>query len=434
MYSQGDAPFTYDITQFTEVSNENTYAFLVEDRILAFSTRIALIDEAKHSIDISYYTIHNGTSKNIFFGALINAANRGVKIRLIVDGLSNSKIFGNEEFKVLDLENNIDVKYYEPLNPLKPYAFNNTLHDKIMIIDEQYGLIGGRNISDRMFVEYDDSKKETYDRDVLIYGTKNYHHTVLDMKDYYDELFNHKYSKTKKIIKTEKLDNIKTRLLNAYYDYIKIANLNEVKEYIFDNAIKVENTTFIRSPITRLNKYPVVFSTISELSKNYDDIFIQSPYFIVNNQMRKMLPNYDNKRITILTNNIDTNPNLFATSGYIRNRKKLASIATVYEFQSDSSLHAKTIILGDEISIIGSENFDPRSTFLSTESMMVIYSKDFTNHLKDEIDYYLNQSLIVEADGSYIESDTVQPADKKRIKRTILYIISGITFFHDELL
>lgn len=434
VYNKSKSPYEYDISTFTEVGDEEIYAYLVEDREFALATRIALINEATTSIDVSYYTIHDGLARNIFFGALINAANRGVKIRVIVDGLSNIGLSNNKAFSALNANDNIKVKYYEPINPLLPHTINNTLHDKLIIIDKEYGLIGGRNIDDRMFIAYDDPQKETYDRDVLIICQDTEKSPVIDMKLYYDELFNHHYSKAKQIKKNKQTEKITSNFVSDYYQYCEKIDLQKVITQIDNEAIAVDNVTFLRSPLTRLNKYPVLFSTITQLFSEYDEVFIQSPYIIINNEMRKIIPSLDNKEITILTNNIDYNPNYFATSGYIRHRKKIAQKATLYEFQSQSSLHAKTFIFGDEISIIGSNNFDPRSTYLSTESMVVIYSKEFTSHLQTELDFYLEQSLIVSSDGSYQVNDDCKPINKRPFKRLIVRIISIVTYFHEELL
>ncbi|HEY8445145.1 MAG TPA: phospholipase D-like domain-containing protein, partial [Bacilli bacterium] len=179
---------------------------------------------------------------------------------------------------------------------------------------------------------------------------------------------------------------------------------------------------------------PVVFNTLIELSQKYDELFIQSPYLIINNEMKKYLNDLENKDITILTNNLDYNPNYFATSGYIRYRKKIAQNTKLYEFQSQSSIHAKTIVMGDEISIIGSFNIDPRSTFLSTESVVVIYSQEFTAHLNNTLSQYLNQSLEVDDDGNYISKINVEAVNKRNGKRKIIRLLSFFTYFHDELL
>lgn len=434
VYHRDSPPFSYDVDEFTEVSKEETFAYLVEDRQFALDARIALISVAQSTIDISYYTIHEGLASEVLFGALIDAANRGVKVRVIVDGLSNIINLSQDDFLALRANKNVIVKGYEALNIIKPYAINNTLHDKLLIIDEKYGLIGGRNIEDRMFIEDHNPVKETYDRDVLIFGNKDKHQTVSSMKNYYEELFNHKYSKTLTYKESNKTKQVANDLINIYKKFLLNNDINSVLNTLHQDAIRVQNATFIRSPLTRLNKYPVVFNTLIELSQKYDELFIQSPYLIINNEMKKYLNDLENKDITILTNNLDYNPNYFATSGYIRYRKKIAQNTKLYEFQSQSSIHAKTIVMGDEISIIGSFNIDPRSTFLSTESVVVIYSQEFTAHLNNTLSQYLNQSLEVDDDGNYISKINVEAVNKRNRKRKIIRLLSFFTYFHDELL
>lgn len=131
----------------------------------------------------------------------------------------------------------------------------------------------------------------------------------------------------------------------------------------------------------------------SLMAQSEDEVWLQSPYFIPSRQMRK-----DAERITgedfgefhenleakqyILTNSIENNPNFFGKIGYRYYRDRMIDVADeIYEYSGENSLHAKTFVIDRKVSMIGAFNYDPRSAYLSTESMIVIYSEGFAEEL-----------------------------------------------------
>ena len=79
-------------------------------------------------------------------GALIDAADRGVSVNVIVDGVSGfTKMKGNPDFKALASSDNVNVKIYNKVNPFKPWQSMGRLHDKYVIADRTNYILGGRN-------------------------------------------------------------------------------------------------------------------------------------------------------------------------------------------------------------------------------------------------------------------------------------------------
>lgn len=423
---------TYDIDEIKTVQEEKTYAYIIEDIPTALAMRISLIESAEETIDIAYYTITSGKAADIFYGALLKKANEGVRIRIIVDGLffpSNKK-----DFKAVASHPNITYALYDPFNLFSFYGIHNTLHDKLIIIDNKYGLIGGRNITDRFLIQ-DPSKQLAYDRDVLLITNNQENSVVTQMQNYYDELFNLDFNKVKNVKNHQKYQSEVQRLAESFLSYCN--TLNDFENYLtnqLDNKIPIDNATFVRDPLNRLNKEPLILNTLYELSQDYDDIFVQSPYITSSRMLKKNFIFSDDTNITILTNNLTTNPNLLASSGYIRIRKNLAKNTTLYEFQHENSLHAKTFTMGKDISIIGSINMDHRSVYLSTESVVVIYSEEFQNALNDNLKILLNQSLEVNESGNYINDENVEAIKQSKSKITFTKIVSYLTSLISEML
>ena len=420
---------------------------LIEDRYYSGLVRVDLIERAEETLDISYYTIHDGISTDIFLGSILEAADRGVKVRFILDGIFHH-LEGNLKDVIYAFSNhpNIELKFYEPFNILKPWTWNNRLHDKFIIVDNKMAIIGGRNIGDKYFAKDDTNIQVVNDRDVLILNTNidNYLNSVIfQMEDYFNLVWQHDYSVYPKKILTnrqirkgeEKAEDLRDRLES-------IRNSNpEIFENNFnweENTFPTRKITLIHNPIERINKEPWVYYELINLARNSKkSILIQSPYIIPTGNMVKTLDINSIKvdNIDILTNSLYSSPNPFAIAGYMNHRKNLVdNITNVYEFQGPGSIHAKSYIFDERISAVGSFNFDSRSVHLSTETMVIIDSEQFSNHLKGEMEKYMSQSLVVGKDYNYRENPKIKAGETPLIKKIIIKIFSIVVYFFDFML
>lgn len=120
---------------------------ILEERLNSAIARINLVENANSSIKIAYYAVHDGLASDIFYGSILKAANREVKVELLLDGMFHN-LKGIEKRTLYALINhpNIKVRFYEPLNLLKPWTLNNRLHDKFIIVDETYVLLGDETL------------------------------------------------------------------------------------------------------------------------------------------------------------------------------------------------------------------------------------------------------------------------------------------------
>ncbi|MBU9720154.1 MULTISPECIES: phospholipase D-like domain-containing protein [Bacillaceae] len=423
---------------------------LVEERLESGIARIDLINRAEETLDITYHTIHDGFSTDIFLGAIIDAADRGVQVRVLLDGLFHNlrgSLRGVQY--AFDQHPNIEISMYEPLSITKPWTWNNRLHDKMMIIDNEYGIIGGRNIGDKYFQpEYDGA---THDRDVVIINTATDNEPITkttsavhEMTDYFNYVWNHKFThdavRYTNYIRNKRGDNTLDALRYSYADiqtnYPQLFNHDIPWEEI---SFSTNNVTLIHNPIERMNKEPLVWLKIVSLMEAAEkDIFIQSPYVIPTDEMLSYL---DKSKITadnttIFTNSLASTPNVIAFSGYTNVKQDVVAFAEkIYEYQGPDSVHAKTYIFDQRISVIGSFNLDARSAFLSTETMVVIDSEEFTNELLSVISssYYTN-SLIPANESSYRPNDTIEDQPVSFWKKNVVRLLSYITRHLDYML
>ncbi len=101
----------------------------------------------------------------------------------------------------------------------------------------------------------------------------------------------------------------------------------------------------------------------------------------------------EGKEVTLLTNSLASSPNLFGVAGYKGKRRFLADWATeIWEYYGPGSLHGKCVLYDDHLSAVGSFNMDARSSFLSTETMLVIDSAEFNSHLQSVVQKHARYS------------------------------------------
>ncbi len=440
----GNYKETHPVKRFLGEGLGQDRVALVEERYKSGLARINLIENAEETLDISYYTLHEGVSADIFFGCILNAADRGVEVRILLDG-----IFHNLKGDLKDVlyacynHPNIELKFYEPFNIFKPWTWNNRLHDKIILVDNELAMIGGRNIGDKYFAKDGYDGVITNDRDVVIMNTdrENVSESVVSqMKDYFNKTWNHKFSKypLKSLRKGQRIKGEeKAKHLQNY-----ISKLKDTKEEIFNHPFDWEKAsyptkkiTLIHNPIERLNKEPWCWYEITNLAKTAEkSIFIQSPYIVPTNKMLKYIDIENDlpENIDVLTNSLATNANPMGTAGSTRYRKSIIDLgANLYEYQGIGSIHAKSYIFDDRISLVGSFNLDARSVYLSTETMVVIDSEEFAEHFKEEIQNQIDQSLMVAKDYSYIENPLVKEKEPATLKVVITKFLSILAYFFD---
>lgn len=419
---------------------------LIEDSYDAGISRIHLIENAEKTLDIAYYTIHKGMSSDIFFGKIIEAADRGVQVRILLDGIFHNLRGSSKGIQyALAKHPNIELKLYESFDLFRPWTWNNRLHDKYIIVDKDFAMIGGRNIGDKYLLQNYQGEM-VRDRDVVIVNTdtNNISGTVLkDIKTYFDLVWNHEFSQYPiKSLKNHQLERGKEKeiylievieKLNDSYPEVTNYTINWKEESVPTNKI-----TLIHNPIMRLNKEPWILNEINRLMLHAEEsIFIQSPYIIPTKEMKKYISIEDigSREISILTNSVASSPNYLAIAGYLNNRKSIVDFGTsLYEYQGEGSIHGKSFIIDNRISAIGTFNVDARSSFLNTESMVVIDSPEFVQLLQKANDDLLGKSLLVEEDYNYEKNPIIEERKISKTKGIITSMLRIVTYFIDFLL
>lgn len=403
---------------------EQSGFYLLENNIDAFTARCHLINQAQQTLDLQYYSFHGDTSGKLIAQALIKAADRGVRVRVLLDDIDT--LGADEAIRILNAYPSIEIRIFNPFyfrGLLRYIEFivdlsrvGRRMHNKVMIADNALAIVGGRNISDVYFSA--DPDLLFLDIDLLTLGK-----LVKSISVSFDEYWNSPWSIPVAILyerpkRAYALNKIKT-FLKKHQDEIKQLDYVQTTQ----SSALIENKSlsklpFIWSKVQLFYDRPEKISpdkgeetrlNISQLKNRLHDVFamaedeltIISPYFVPGEEGVKWFESLiDNGiKVSVFTNSLAATDVTAVHAGYAAYRQSLLAAgvnlfelkATAYvkdrkRFKilrpgSRTSLHAKTVIIDRCKVFMGSPNLDPRSTDLNTEIGLFIDNEELSNQL-----------------------------------------------------
>jgi len=415
-----------------DLMKNKTGVYVLEEGDKAMITRAWLSEYAEKTIDVQYFIFSADNVGLIATDFLIRAADRGVKVRILVDDfMVEAK---EEDLLALDAHPNLEIKIYNPnsnvgknlFGTLYSMAsnyreFNQRMHNKTFIVDGDVAITGGRNIADEYF-DYD-HEYNFKDRDVLLLGKG-----VKQIATSFNDFWNNDLSVTlTKVINASdyKFDAEKT------YSYLhqyacnpknfwpqvreRMALIPEVFSQIQADGqlLWIDDLTFVSDVPGKNNGQnglegsgATTDTIVGLIRQAKQTIYIQSPYLITTKESRKLLQDAVKRgvKVKILTNSLASTDNLEAFNGYQRDRDDLLKTGVeIFEFKPDAlvmkelmqgddhantdelpifGLHAKSMVIDEKIAVVGTFNFDPRSANLNTECITIIHSTDIARKLE----------------------------------------------------
>ena len=173
-----------------------------------------------------------------------------------------------------------------------------------------------------------------------------------------------------------------------------------------------ERDTIPANKITLLNngtqagpKTPLVLQAIRYLSQEADNVTIQTPYVICNGYMYDTLSEISSHaQLKIILNAVEKGSNPWGCTDYLNHKKKILETgADVYELMNQVPVHTKAVLSDERLSIVGSYNLDMRSTYLDTELMLVIDSRELNQQIQSTENVYMEKSKEVLSNGQETE-------------------------------
>ena len=388
---------------------------LIESPQLALESRIELIEAAQTSIDVQYFIWKNDETGILLIESLLRAADRGVRVRALVDDAQLEGLIGR--IAALDKHPNLEIRIFNPFNLRQNFRLhilrlaefvidgnrlNHRMHNKLMVADGKLAILGGRNLGNAYFGQ--GKKRNFVDTDILLTGT-----IVEELTKGFEAYWESRLARPP----NRMLDLTFSRMsIESVRDRIdkRLTKRPELKGLLngrpskgfFDELLVAPNYDWADGVIDD----PSIgwFEDASELAEQLseialraqEEVLVVTPYLIPTKNALEIAKTLTSRgvKISVLTNSLESNDVVIAQAAYSRMRKDiLAAGVEVYEFKAEpamakdgqgrlKSLHSKYILMDEEIVFIGSQNLDPRSLYINTELGVVLKSEGLTSELK----------------------------------------------------
>ncbi|WDH22722.1 phospholipase D family protein [Pseudomonas chlororaphis] len=404
---------------------------LLSDSSEAFMARAELIRNAQSSLDLQYYIVHDGISTRMLVDELLKAADRGVRIRILLDDTTSDGL--DQIMATLAAHPRIQIRLFNPLHLGRSTGvtramgrlFNLSLqhrrmHNKLWLADNSAAIVGGRNLGD----EYFDAEPNLNFTDIDILGIGP---VAEQLGHSFDQYWNSALSKPigefmSRLPSARELANTRLRLQQSLDDaqQQEHALFQELKAYRTQPRMDVWRKELIwawnqalwDAPSKVLSKGepdPHLLLTTQlapELQSVSKELMMVSAYFVPGQPGLVYLTGRADAgvAVSLLTNSLEATDVPAVHGGYAPYRKALLQHGVkLYELRrqpgngggsgphlfhsasypgSDSSLHSKAIIFDRQKSFIGSFNFDPRSVLWNTEVGVLVDSPELAERVR----------------------------------------------------
>lgn len=397
----------------------------------AFLARLVLAEVAERSLDVQYYIWHDDTTGRLLAYALVQAADRGVRVRLLLDDIGTAA--DDEALLMLAGHPDIEVRLFNPvanrslrgLGMLTGFTrVNRRMHNKSFTADNQASIVGGRNVGDEYFAARSDL--DFADLDALVVGP-----AVRQVSEGFDRYWNSAAAIPITVLSDVRPTPAETRATGArlfefahsqqatpYAEALRTSRLAQALRagtlafsfgqvrVMYDDPAKVTNATDDRSTLLLPQLLPEFAALRSEL-------LLVSAYFVPGDDGVAALRALCERgvRVRIVTNSLAATDVPAVHSGYARYRRALLEAGVeLYEIKptaieeaakreeraqgasygvagsARASLHAKTLAFDRHALFVGSMNFDPRSAFTNTEIGVMLDNPRLTGEFVDRLD------------------------------------------------
>jgi putative cardiolipin synthase len=385
-------------------------AYAIADGRDAFAARVLLARSAQRGIDAQYYIWRNDFTGLLMLDALREAADRGVRVRLLLDDNNTSGL--DATLALLDAHPNIEVRLFNPFAIRSPRALgyltdfarlNRRMHNKSFTVDGQVTVVGGRNVGDEYFGAL--SNVLFVDLDLLAVGP-----VVGEMEQDFDRYWNSQSAYPVGSIVTssggKRPPSLALRAANIRRHPEAQVYLSAMRSSVFVDQLVHKRLPFqwavahllSDDPAKVLGAAPPQTGVVSRLKQLMGQAHRQadlvSPYFVPTEAGEDLFTDAAKRgvKVRILTNSLEATDVPAVHAGYAKRRTELLQAGiSLFELRrtwgtdterkrsaslgsSDTSLHAKTFQVDGGSIFVGSFNLDQRSVGLNTEMGLVIDS------------------------------------------------------------
>ena len=472
---------TVSAENFYQEGDSRDRAMILETNQSAWDERMRLMNLARERIILSTFDFRDGESPRDLMAVMLHKADQGVSIKILVDGFSGLvRMEPSKLFYALSSHPNIEIKIYNKMNPLLPWKTQGRMHDKYVIVDDYGYILGGRNTFDYFIGSYPTDSR-SHDREVLVYNTahstdKGRDSSLYQAENYFEQVWNLDVSTLFHDSQTT-ADRTSVRnaaamlrerykvlamkypeLLDSEEDSAGCGTLpgqpgcpappmdssinddvspafpltpiqSKALEYYGASTVPTGKITLVSNPIGIYGKEPVVFHTMSVLMKNAKkSVLIHTPYAVFNDYMYDTMKEITSRvPVTMMVNSVENGDNFFASSDYPMHRDAFCDTGMgILEYDGGLSYHGKSLVIDSELCAVGSYNFDLRSTYLDTELMLVIQSRELTARLEEYMVSYQKDCRRLLPGGAYEIPEHLTIADVPAYKRAAWKVVGFV--------
>jgi len=408
-----------DVSQWADTHGGLSGFYPLSQGMDALGVRLRLAEIAEKSIDLQYFLMKDDTAGAVFMNALLKAADRGVRVRFLLDDIFTTA--SDDALILINEHPNIEVRLFNPvsrrgissLNFVSDFRqANRRMHNKSFTVDNQISIVGGRNIADEYFQLKTGSV--FVDFDVLAMGP-----IAGDISESFDEYWNHVGAipmgrvtdkKTDDDLETVRAD-IAEEFDEAYDTVYKQALESQLLQDLMADRqplFPAEARVLSDSPDKLINEISeehmrLATDLLEVLFSAKEEIIFISPYYVPGDDGVQLVRNLIDKgvRVIILTNSLASNNHVPVHGGYARYRKDVIRAgAELYEARANAArevqgteegpdaltLHTKAILIDRRYLFVGSLNLDPRSIDINAEMGLIIDSEEMVGGMTSHVD------------------------------------------------
>ena len=384
----------------------------------SLGARLDMAEKAEKSIDLQYFLMKDDTAGKVITNALLRAADRGVRVRFLLDDIFTTT--PDRNLSLINQHPNIEVRLFNPISRrgLQWVNFmgnfrqaNRRMHNKSFTVDAAISIVGGRNIADEYFQLKESSVFA--DLDVVAFGS-----IATEISKSFDVYWNHRLAvpieqllKEPKVgelvaVRAEIEEDVERIYAGIYHDALAsdlMQDLLSGRQPLFPaNAeVLVDDPDKLENPVSEEFKQLAVDLNQILQSAEHEIVFI-SPYYVPRDNGVEYARNLVDRglRVVVVTNSLASNNHVPVHSGYARYRKDVIQAGVeIYETRADAgrvaqagdgpelfTLHTKLIVIDRRYLFVGSLNLDPRSIDINAEMGLLIDSVELTGALAKALD------------------------------------------------
>jgi putative cardiolipin synthase len=417
-----------ELVPLTEAQPGRSGIYPLSRGLDAFLARIVLADAADRSLDVQYYIWHGDTTGRLLLERVLRAAERGVRVRLLLDDLGTAA--DDEALLAIDAHENVEVRLFNPVALRSARGLgtaadfgrvNRRMHNKSFTADDQAAILGGRNVGDEYFEARPDL--DFSDMDVMAVGP-----VVGEIASSFDRFWNSAAAIPiaafgGRAPSGEGFARARDRLqaftasaeASPYAEGLLRSQLAEQlrkgklpffwgsASLVYDDPAKA-GTDAAEDVVRLLPQLKPLFDGVES------EVLVVSPYFVPGKEGVAFFQALRERgvQVSVMTNSLASSDVSAVHAGYAKYREALLKAGVnLYEAtpladirgkrkadkkqtggvggSSRASLHAKVFVIDRRAVFVGSLNLDPRSVDINTEIGVVFDSPEFGTLMADGV-------------------------------------------------